>query len=148
MTRIQHVSLLCTAFLLTACQTLPDQQPLVETNNETQKAKTTVTATPQTKKHQAPKVDEVAKISPAVSSLLSQANTQQQAGNHQAAISTLERAIRVAPRYPESYYRLASIHFQQGNYQQAATLAQKAISLGASGRLREQSLSLIANSSK
>jgi len=71
---------------------------------------------------------------------------QQQAGNNQQAMATLERAIRIAPRYQEGYYRLAQVHYQQGNYSQALSLAQKAISLGASGQLRQQSLAMIENS--
>lgn len=155
MVRVTHFSLLFAAFFLTACQTVPNQQVQPESNNKAKPAATKQQKPQQEKEKAKPKtaaVDEVVSLSPAVSNLLDQAEKQQQAasesGNYNATIATLERAIRIAPRYPESYYRLAKIRFQQGNYAQALSLAQKAISLGASGKLKQQSLSLIAISDK
>jgi len=91
-------------------------------------------------------VDDVSAVSPAVSSLLLQAERQHDAGNIKASISSLERAIRIAPRFPESYYRLGALHLEEGHYSQARSLAQKAISLGASGEVRQQALALIEKS--
>jgi len=141
MVNLTRVGMFLSVLLLSACQTLPNEQVAVEKNSPKP------SSTPSKKATQAPKVDSVVTGSTITDNLLQQANMQQQAGDHQLAITTLERAIRIAPRYPKSYYRLAELHYQQGNYTQALSLAQKAISLGASGKLRRQSLTLIANSS-
>lgn len=146
MVKVTRVGILFLAFFLSACQTLsntPDKRE--STNSNTHTSNKTEQQKTQT---QPAKVDEVINASPAVDSLLIQATQQEQAGNTRAAINTLERAIRIAPRYPTSYYRLAKLRYQQGNYQQAASLAQKALSLGAAGELREQSLLIISNVSK
>jgi len=139
MVKVTQLGLLFSALFLSACQMTPNAQTAPERNSNKQ------TTTPATK--QVAKVDQVVKGSAVIDSLLKQADLQQQAGDNQLAIATLERAIRIAPRYPESYYQLAQMHYQQGNYAQSLSLAQKAISLGASGKLRKQSLTLIANCS-
>lgn len=95
------------------------------------------------KKAQKPIVNSAAKAPAAVSSLLDRAEKQMNAGKLSSANSSLERAIRIAPRYPESYYRLALLRYQQGQYNQARSLAQKSISLGAKGGLHKQALKLI-----
>ncbi|MFT4837356.1 MAG: tetratricopeptide (TPR) repeat protein [Psychromonas sp.] len=64
----------------------------------------------------------------------------------QAAASSLERAIRIAPRFPESYYRLGELRYQEGVYNQAVLLAQKALRLGAAGMLRRQAQDLVSKS--
>lgn len=150
MVQVTRYGLFLATFFLTACQTVPEQPTQAERNDRSQVS----TPSEQQIEKVKPKitdVDNVVTLSPAVSKLLQQAEVQQQSGsntgNYNAAIATLERAIRIAPRYPESYYRLAKIRFQQGSYAQALSLAQKAISLGASGNLKQQSLSLIAISS-
>jgi len=89
-------------------------------------------------------VDKSVTESPAVTSLLQRAQSQQQQGNVQTATATLERAIRLSPRYPNSYYQLATLCQQQGQRQQASALAQKSISLGASGQLLSQAQKLLA----
>lgn len=137
--RITHLHILFITFFLSACQILPNEQTEMSTNSESKQTTQ--------KKSSIPEVDDAVTLSPVVNSLLKQAQAQQSSGNNQAAIHTLERAIRIAPRYPESYYRLAELRYQQGNYQQATSLAQKALSLGASGELRQQSLLLISDSS-
>jgi tetratricopeptide (TPR) repeat protein len=123
---------------LTACQTTPTQKSTAkDTNVEVEQPL-------KQQKVEPPKVDSVAVISPAVQTLLAQAETQLAEENINAAIDSLERAIRIAPRYPESYYRLGLVYFMQGNFKQARSLAQKSISLGANGKIREQAIKMIA----
>ena len=89
-------------------------------------------------------VDEVVSAPPAVDSLLKKAASQRRAGNETAAAATIERAIRIAPRYPTSYYMLADIRLEQGRTSQARSLANKALALGAEGELKTQAENLIA----
>ena len=89
------------------------------------------------------KVDAVVTAPPAVQSLLSKAVAQHRDGNNAAAATTVERAIRIAPRYPDSYYLLAQIKLEQGQTGQARSLARKALALGADGELKNQAEDLI-----
>ena len=92
-------------------------------------------------------VDETAEAPAAVTALLERAALQLQQGNDKAAQASLERAIRIAPRYPQSYFQLAELRFQQGNYAQAKALAQKTLSLGPDWWLRRQAQDLVERSS-
>lgn len=66
---------------------------------------------------------------PAVHSLMKKATQQQQAGDYVGAARTLERAIRISPRYGELYYSLSEVRFRQRNFGQSEQLCRKAISL-------------------
>jgi tetratricopeptide (TPR) repeat protein len=90
------------------------------------------------------KVDEVVAAPPAVDSLLNKAASQRRSGNLTAAVATIERAIRIAPRYPGSYYMLGDIRLEQGRSSQARSLAGKSLALGAEGELKQQAENLIA----
>ncbi|WNC73405.1 hypothetical protein RGQ13_05270 [Thalassotalea psychrophila] len=129
----RKIALLCLTLALAACSTTP------VTEEKTQPI-------PTVKAKPAP-VDDAAQAPAAVITLLDKAEQQQNNGDDLAAIVSLERAIRIAPRYPESYYRLGKLRFSQSRYEQARALAQKAISLGASGWLRWQAEKLVESSS-
>lgn len=123
---------------ITACQTTAPQNSIAtDTNLDAEQPLKQQKVAP-------PKVDSVAAISPAVQTLLTQAETQLAEEKINEAMNSLQRAIRIAPRYPESYYRLGVVYFMQGNFKQARALAQKSVSLGANGKIREQALKLIA----
>jgi tetratricopeptide (TPR) repeat protein len=92
-------------------------------------------------------VDRAARAPSAVVSLFKRAEQQAQNGDSKAAASSLERALRIAPRFPESYYRLGELRYQTGDYNQAASLAQKALRLGAEGMLRRQAQDLVNKAS-
>jgi len=92
-----------------------------------------------------PAEDAVVTAPPAVQSLLDKAVSQRRAGEVDAAVATVERAIRLAPRYPGSYYLLADIRFEQGQTAQARSLAQKSLALGADGELKRRVEDLIAS---
>lgn len=67
--------------------------------------------------------------STAVTALLDTAGQQARAGNLDTAAATLERALRLEPRNPELWTRLAEIRLQQGEFDQAANLAAKSNNL-------------------
>jgi len=143
MSFVKKVTLLCVPWMLVACSTMPGKAPVEEVisppiTGEQEKPEVAPVVKPQ----QAP-VDSVAKAPPALFSLLQRAQRQEQDGDNRAAASSLERAIRIAPRYPGSYYQLGELRYREGAYRKAASLAQKTLSLGAEGRLREQAKDLL-----
>lgn len=66
---------------------------------------------------------------PAVAALLSSAGRQQQEGDLNGAVATLERALRIEPRNPTLWHRLAGLRLQQGQYPMVADLAAKSNAL-------------------
>lgn len=134
---VKKLSLIISPLLLVACANIPTEDTSQKTNNEQQQTE----AKPE--KYKVSKTNETSSASSAVVSLLQRAQQQQENGNVVGAVSSLERAIRISPRYPESYYRLAEIYYKQGKNNQARSLAEKALSLGASGELQTKSQSLI-----
>lgn len=67
-----------------------------------------------------------AQTSPAVVSLLEQARTATQQGDVQRAEVLLERTVRIEPKNAILWNYLAKIRLQQGRFNEAAGLAQKA----------------------
>ena len=88
-------------------------------------------------------ISEVAAAPTVVNNLLAKAKKQQRQGDLSGAMSTVERAIRIAPRYPTSYYQLAVLKFDANEFFNAKSLAQKAISLGANGALKSSAQELV-----
>ena len=138
----KKLTVFCLPCCLLACSTLPtpvpEKPPRATTVQPVIKPKTEIKVVP---------VDQAIKANPVVLSLLDRAQQQIRDGNESAAESTLERAIRIAPRYPESYFRLAQLRYKQGRYEQASALAEKSLSLGADKELRRLAQSLINSAS-
>jgi tetratricopeptide (TPR) repeat protein len=67
----------------------------------------------------------------AVAVLQRRAEDQQRVGDLDGAAASLERALRIAPRDPLTWQRLALVREQQGRYGQAEELASKSNSLAA-----------------
>jgi len=65
----------------------------------------------------------------AVVALLDNAGQQTRSGNLDAAAAALERALRLEPRNPEVWSRLAEIRLQQSQFDQAIHLASKSNTL-------------------
>ncbi len=61
----------------------------------------------------------------AVIALLDRAQTDNDAGQREAAGASLERALRIEPRNPWLWLALAQVRLAQGQYAQAITLARK-----------------------
>ena len=64
-----------------------------------------------------------------VLALLSQAKEQEKAGNPEKAAAVLERALRIEPKNPQLWYRLALLRLQQGQLDLARSLAAKSSAL-------------------
>ena len=64
-----------------------------------------------------------------VLALLSQAKEQEKAGNPEKAAAVLERALRIEPKNPQLWYRLALLRLQQGQLELAKSLAAKSSAL-------------------
>jgi len=82
----------------------------------------------------------------AVAVLQRRADDQQRAGDLDGAAASLERALRISPRDPMVWHRLALVREQQGRYGQAEELAAKSNSLadGLETQLMRDNWQLIA----
>lgn len=84
--------------------------------------------------------------SPAVLALLDRADQQYAARDLDAAAASLERALRIEPRNPRLWHRLAAVRLDQGKLDQAIQLAAKSNSLAGYDRgLQARNWRLIAN---
>lgn len=117
--------------LLIGCSNVPTQQQPTQNNQE----QPPVTVMEQTSAGiVAPK---------AVLNLIARSQQQIKQADLIGAKASLERALRITPRYPDSYYYLAKVNYLQGQYKQARSMAKKCLSLGAQGGLLESVLRLI-----
>ena len=86
---------------------------------------------------------------PAVIALLNDAEDLMQAGRHEMAAASLERALRIEPKNARLWSRLAAVRFGQGSWQQARSLAQRSNSLSRGDRaLQLSNWRLIEESSR
>src|SRR5512146_3234920 len=82
---------------------------------------------------------------PAVERLMASARADQAASRLGSAEATIERALRIAPRDPRLWQQLARIRLQQGQYQQAESLAARSNTwAGGDNALRSENWNLIA----
>lgn len=104
------------------------------------------TAPPATLAYAAP-VEAAQPMGSAVRSLVDQADARLRGGDLTGAASLLERAVRLEPRHPLPWNRLAHVRFGQGNYALAAELAEKSNALAGSDRaLKRDNWQLVAAS--
>jgi tetratricopeptide (TPR) repeat protein len=68
-------------------------------------------------------------LGPAPQALLAEADAHYEAGRSSASAASLERALRLAPRSPVVWYRLAGLRASQGDLAAANRLSEKASSL-------------------
>lgn len=73
-----------------------------------------------------PPTPRVYQASPAVQALMRQADTEAASGSLTKAAETIERALRIEADNPALWLRLSKLNEQQGNQQQAASMAEKA----------------------
>ncbi|HUJ88270.1 MAG TPA: tetratricopeptide repeat protein [Burkholderiales bacterium] len=93
----------------------------------------------------APPAAPAAAANPAVERLMASARADEAASRLGSAEATLERALRIAPRDARLWQELARIRLQQGEYQQAESLAARSNTwAGADDALRAENWSLIA----
>ncbi len=65
--------------------------------------------------------------SPAARALIKQADTEIGMGKLATATATIERALRIEPENPDLWMKLSELHKRQGNNEQAASMADKAV---------------------
>lgn len=85
--------------------------------------------------------------SPAAS-LLTQVDTAVAAGQLERAAALAERALRIAPRDPQVWYKLANVQFQQGRYADAEGSAQRALSFAGNNQALQRTLNTLLASIK
>ncbi len=73
---------------------------------------------------------------PAAKRMRQLASAEGDKGDYQRAVALLERALRISPRDPETYYELARNHLLLDNPEQALQLAQRGLSLNPSASQR------------
>ncbi len=79
-----------------------------------------------------------------VVALLDQAQGEHRRGDTARAAASLERALRIEPRNPVIWHRLARLRMEQGDYAQAQSLAAKSNALAPTdAQLRSQNWQLI-----
>ncbi|MBK1643953.1 hypothetical protein CKO25_04625 [Thiocapsa imhoffii] len=84
-------------------------------------------------------------LAPAAESLARQAEQQRQAGDFAGAAASLERALRIAPREPYLWNRLARVRLEQGQSAQAGNLASRSNNLaGNTPAIRQDNWRIIA----
>ena len=83
----------------------------------------------------------------AIAGLMENARADAAAGRLPNAAASLERALRIEPRNPRLWQELARVRFQQSDYAQAESLAQRSNTWsGGDNRLRADNWRLIAQS--
>ncbi|MBI5040098.1 MAG: tetratricopeptide repeat protein [Gammaproteobacteria bacterium] len=83
--------------------------------------------------------------SPAVVALLDRAEQQHQGRDLEAAAVSLERALRIEPRNPTLWQRMATVRLEQGEWDQAIQMAARSNSYaGRYGGLRARNWQIIA----
>ena len=71
----------------------------------------------------------------AVRELVESGRTSRASGDYSQALATIERAIRIEPRNPYLWIELGETQLSQGNTQQAAATARKAMSVAGPDRV-------------
>ena len=86
-----------------------------------------------------------AQLPDVIKSLISQSDNQYLNNDFSGALATLERALRINPRYAEVWSRMAQIYLKQGKVQQAQQHAKRSNSVIKDNRsLREFNNAIIA----
>jgi Tfp pilus assembly protein PilF len=133
---ISKMGVFVVPLLLVACASQPQQSKSSQVPSIVSQSQPVVSAD---------KINVTASAPQAVLSLIERSQQQLNNDNVKGASTSLERAIRIAPRYPDSYYYLAKIRHLEGRYAQARSLAKKSLSLGAQDNLLEDVLLLLDN---
>jgi len=89
---------------------------------------------------------EVVQSLPAVAALREQATIASTASDHARAIGLLERALRIAPGDPQTFYDLASNHLALKQPQQAMQLARRGLTLNPNNNQRDALQELVTRS--
>lgn len=129
-------------------QNLRETEPPAEQPGPAEVVKPVIPPTPEIPKEPEALVplETFAPQSPAVGSLVMAANENSQGGKLDSAVASIERAIRIEPRNPTLFYKLAVLRLRQSKPRLAEDLARKAALLAVNDNaLKRHSWLLIAN---
>lgn len=140
-----------TALLMSACTIVPyDQAPKNRPSTPTPERQSVVVESKPQEALLVPQqpvkqlnATEAPKSLPAAQKMRQLASVQGEKGDYKRAVALLERALRISPRDPETYYELARNHLLMDDPAQALQLAQRGLSLKPSSSLRHQLEQLI-----
>lgn len=127
--------------LLSACTTMPRQQPAPVEDRGAGTSQSTpqplpdgqqVTVSPLEREPVAPATP---LASSAVVALLQNAEQQQRTGQYDSAAATLERALRIEPDNAHLWHELGKVRLGQQQWAQAEQMAQKSLRLASGDRL-------------
>lgn len=141
--------------------TLKNKTPIAKPNNinvtATRKANP-ITTKSNVKKNRNPSIALITPTKPQptitqpvtpIAALLQQAENQHAAGDLVKAAATLERGVRIEPRNPRLWNRLARIRLEQGLFSQAHSMATKSNTMaGSSTQLIQENQNIITEASK
>ena len=83
-------------------------------------------------------------LSAAANALLLAAKAESAVGRHSAAMTKVERALRIEPQSPVLWYHLASFNYSNKRYDQAISFARKSLQLSSGNReLESKNLDLM-----
>lgn len=157
MSQLRLAGILAVVAVLTSCARLPAEAPVGKPAPKTRTEPSPVPEAP--KPETQPRVEQPSESEPpapvrqpprhaappAVNALLEESEAAAQDGQWDNAASTLERAIRIQPRNPILWSRLATTRLQQHQYQVAEDLAKKSNVFAAGDKaLIQQNWRLIA----
>ncbi len=126
--------------VLSACSVVPLIPPPAGTPAATPEP--AVVAEPETalivpqQPQQSVKVNKAPSSLPAAKRMRQLASAEGEKGDYRRAVTLLERALRISPRDPETYYELARMHLLLENTEQALQLAERGLSLNPSASQR------------
>lgn len=141
--KLSYVFVLSVPLLLASCATRTGSvtQPAAKPQAQQDAEAAVVTAyiPPTTATYARPKPGKAVQV------LASRANDQYQAGNFVAAAGTLERALRIEPKNPFLWNKLAHVRLQQKQYKRAAGLAARSNSYASAqdGTLKKDNQAVI-----
>ena len=155
MTRFLRITAVMTVLLLQACatNTVSQRSPEPVTKRAPPPSSSTERLPPRTTpplpstpaRPASPSEPARAADSPAVVALLDRAEQQHQGRDLEAAAISLERALRIEPRNPTLWQRMATVRLEQGQWEQAIQMAARSNSYaGRYSGLRARNWQIIA----
>jgi len=137
---------LLSCLLLVACGISPTKKSSTDVHKAAKKSDTTKVEVQTVKKSPGLEVIEQEKIPlikaqknlAVINKLLTDAEKSIQQGKLFEAVSILERALRISPRNPVVFYRLATVRLEQGRFKLAENLAKKSELLAEGNALLKQ----------
>lgn len=137
----RHLLLLIALLTLAACTTIqPPQGTPDDTTDATDASAVDQGATADTSSEPVPP-----SVNPAVIALLDTAESDIATGRLQSAIASVERALRIEPKNPLLWQKLAKLKMEKGDYRQAENFAARSNSwAGANKALQAQNWRIIS----